>query len=248
MHARTPLVLACMITGGRGRGEGVGSVSSADVLPQPSPRSPARIVVLVSGAGTLLQSLLDAAAEPDPAFSVAGVVADRPDAFGLQRAREAGVPTATVRPKDFPDRVTWDLAVTKAVDVFGPDLVVLAGFMRLLGAPFLDRFGGRTLNTHPALLPAFPGAQAVRAALVYGVKVTGCTVMLIDDGTDTGPVLAQQAVPVGPDDDEAALHERIKVAERALLVDVVTRMCRNGWQVDGRRASIDGRQVPVDRG
>jgi phosphoribosylglycinamide formyltransferase-1 len=221
-----------------GAGRGCGSVSFADVLQQPPLRRPARIAALVSGSGTLLQALLDAARAPDAAFTVAGVVADRPDAYGLHRARDAGIPTATVRPKDFPDRAIWDVAVTRAVDVFGPDLVVLAGFMRLLGTPFLERFGGRTVNTHPALLPSFPGAHGVRDALACGVKVTGCTVMLIDAGTDTGPVLAQQAVPVEPDDDEASLHERIKVAERVLLVDVVTRMCRYGWRVDGRLATI----------
>lgn len=215
---------------------------SADVLHQPPPRRPARIAVLVSGSGTLLQALLDASRQPadggDADFTVAGVVSDRPDAQGLRRARDAGVPTATVRPGDFPDRGTWDVAVTRAVEVFHPDLVVLAGFMRLLGGPFLQRFGGRTVNTHPALLPSFPGAHGVRDALAYGVKVTGCTVILIDDGTDTGPVLAQQAVPVAPDDDEASLHERIKVVERALLVDVVTRMSRGGWRIDGRHAGI----------
>jgi phosphoribosylglycinamide formyltransferase-1 len=232
---------------------------SADVLQQPPPPRPARIVVLVSGSGTLLQALLDAAAAgqreggrreggqreggqreggPDAAFTVAGVVADRPDAYGLQRARDAAVPTAIVRPGDFPDRATWDVAVTRAVEVFGPDLVVLAGFMRLLGPPFLQRFGGRTVNTHPALLPAFPGAHGVRDALAYGVKVTGCTVMLIDDGTDTGPVLAQEAVTVPDGDDEAALHERIKVVERRLLVDVVARMATGGWTVSGRRAGL----------
>lgn len=214
------------------------------MLQYPPPRRPARIAVLVSGSGTLLQALLDAAAgtDPglttDPGFTVAGVVSDRPDAYGLQRAREAGVPTATVRPRDFPDRATWDVAVTRAVDVFRPDLVVLAGFMRLLGGPFLDRFGGRTVNTHPALLPAFPGAHGVRDALAYGVKVTGCTVILIDDGTDTGPVLAQEAVTVEDGDDESSLHERIKVVERRLLVDVVTRMAVGGWTMSGRRVSL----------
>ena len=210
---------------------------------QPPLRRPARVAVLVSGSGTLLQALLDAAGQhaagqQSGAFVVAGVIADRADAYGLQRAREAGVPTATVQPQDFPDRATWDVGVTRAVDAFRPDLVVLAGFMRLLGDPFLQRYGGRTLNTHPALLPAFPGAHGVRDALAYGVKVTGCTVILIDGGTDTGPVLAQQAVPVEPGDDEATLHERIKVVERGLLVDVVTRMCTGGWRVDGRRATI----------
>ncbi len=204
----------------------------------PAPSRLARLAVLVSGSGTLLQALLDAAGAPDAAFTVAGVVADRPEAFGLQRARRAGVATATVRPRDFPDRATWDVAVTRAVDVFRPDLVVLAGFMRLLGRPFLDRYAGRAVNTHPALLPAFPGAHGVRDALAYGVRVTGCTVMLIDDGADTGPVLAQQAVPVESGDDEESLHERIKLVERRLLVDVVTRMCASGWSVDGRHAVV----------
>jgi len=205
--------------------------------------------VLASGSGTLLQALLDAVpgepadTAPDAArWSVRGVVSDRGDARALARAREAGVPTATVAPADFPDRAAWDGAVARAVDVFSPDLVVLAGFMRILGAPFLQRFGGRTLNTHPALLPAFPGAHGVRDALAYGVRVTGATVILVDAGVDTGPVVAQQAVPVAEDDDEERLHERIKTVERHLLVDVVDRMMSYGWQVEGRRVRL-GRAV-----
>lgn len=197
---------------------------------------PARVVVLVSGSGTLLQALLDdasAAGESAP-FGVAAVISDRDDAFGLQRARDAGVPTAVVRPGDFPDRATWDLAVAKAVEVFTPDLVVLAGFMRLLGEAYLSRFADRTINTHPALLPAFPGAHAVRDALAYGVTVTGTSVILLDAGVDSGPVVAQRAVEVLPGDDEASLHERIKVVERELLVEVVRRMTGVGWSVEGR--------------
>jgi len=210
--------------------------------------------VLASGSGTLLQALLDAVpagarrdVPPDGVrggarWSVRGVVSDRGDARALVRAREAGVPTATVAPADFPDRAAWDGAVARAVDVFSPDLVVLAGFMRILGDPFLQRFGGRTLNTHPALLPAFPGAHGVRDALAYGVRVTGATVILVDAGVDTGPVVAQQAVPVEEDDDEERLHERIKTVERHLLVDVVDRMMSHGWQVEGRRVRL-GRAV-----
>ncbi|MBK7621184.1 MAG: phosphoribosylglycinamide formyltransferase [Kineosporiaceae bacterium] len=197
---------------------------------------PARVVVLVSGSGTLLQALLDdacAAGESAP-FGVAAVISDRDDAYGLQRARDAGVPTAVVRPGDFPDRATWDLAVAKAVEVFTPDLVVLAGFMRLLGEAYLSRFADRTINTHPALLPAFPGAHAVRDALAYGVTVTGTSVILLDAGVDSGPVVAQRAVEVLPGDDEASLHERIKVVERELLVEVVRRMTGVGWSVEGR--------------
>lgn len=192
-------------------------------------------MVLVSGSGTLLQALLDARAEE---WSVLGVVSDRADAFGLERARAAGVPTAVVELADFPDRAAWDVGVTKAVQVFAPDLVVLAGFMRILGEPFLAAFGGRTVNTHPALLPAFPGAHGVRDALAYGVKLTGSTVIIVDAGVDTGPIIAQRAVPVEDGDDEASLHERIKVVERELLVDVVDRMLTAGWQVDGRRVRI----------
>ncbi len=197
-----------------------------------------RVVVLVSGSGTLLQALLDGrrtSGDGVDAFDVAAVVSDRDDAYGLTRAREAGVPTAVVRPGDFADRATWDVAVAKSVGVFSPDLVVLAGFMRLLGPAYLEAFGDRTINSHPALLPAFPGAHAVRDALAYGVTVTGTTIILLDSGVDTGPVVAQRAVPVEPDDDEASLHERIKVVERQLLLEVVTRMTRDGWRVNGRR-------------
>jgi phosphoribosylglycinamide formyltransferase-1 len=197
------------------------------------------VVVFVSGSGTLLQALLDdAAAGPEPAYRIVGVISDRPDAYGLERARAAGVPTAVVAPADFPDRPAWDEAVTRAGGVFKPDLVVLAGFMRILGRPFLRRFGDRTINTHPALLPAFPGAHAVREAIAHGVKVTGCTVIFVDEGIDSGPIVAQRAVDVSPEDDEESLHERIKVVERELLVDVVGRLTRSGWSVEERKVSI----------
>lgn len=197
----------------------------------------APVVVLASGSGTLLQALLDAAG-PGAAHRVAGVVSDRDGVPALDRARRAGVPTAVVRPSDFDDRAAWDDAVARAVEVFSPRLVVLAGFMRLLGGAYLHRFADRTVNSHPALMPAFPGAYAVRDALAYGVKVTGTTVMLLDSGVDSGPVVAQRAVEVRDDDDEAALHERIKVVERELLVDVVTRMVRDGWSVEDRKVRL----------
>lgn len=198
----------------------------------------APVVVLASGSGTLLQSLLDAAAAPGAAHVVAGVVSDRDGVTALDRARAAGVPTAVVRPADFADRAAWDGAVARAVEVFSPRLVVLAGFMRLLGPAYLTRFADRTVNSHPALMPAFPGAHAVRDALAYGVKVTGTTVMLLDAGVDSGPVVAQRAVEVLDGDDEAGLHERIKVVERELLVDVVTRMVRDGWSVEDRKVRL----------
>lgn len=198
----------------------------------------ARLVVLVSGAGSNLAALL--AAHDDPAYGarVVGVVSDRPGIRGLELAQDAGIPTAVVSLKEFPDRAAWDEALTEAVAVFSPDYVVAAGFMKLVGAPFHARFGGRMLNTHPALLPSFPGAHGVRDALAYGVKVSGCSVIVVDEGVDSGPIVAQVPVVVEDADDEASLHERIKVAERALLVDVVGRVAREGLVVEGRRARI----------
>jgi phosphoribosylglycinamide formyltransferase 1 len=136
------------------------------------------------------------------------------------------------------DRAAWDAALADAVAAHDPDLVVSAGFMKVLGPAFLARFGGRTVNTHPALLPAFPGAHAVSDALAYGVRVTGCTVHLVDAGVDTGPILAQEAIPVLDGDDEAALHERIKVVERRLLVDVLAAMATRGVTWTGRKARL----------
>ena len=195
----------------------------------------ARLVVLVSGAGTNLQALLDACADPAYGATVVAVGADRESIAALDRAKAANIPTFTVKVKDFPSRDDWDEALARACEQYRPDLIVCAGFMKLVGRAFLARFGGRCLNTHPALLPSFPGMHGVRDALGYGVKVTGCTVFLVDEGVDAGPVLAQAAVPVHDDDDEASLHERIKVAERALLVGTVGRMAREGWSVNGDR-------------
>ncbi len=195
----------------------------------------ARLVVLVSGAGTNLQALLDACADPGYGATVVAVGADRDSIAALDRAKAADISTFTVKVGDFPTRADWDRALASACEEYRPDLIVCAGFMKLVGQAFLARFGGRCLNTHPALLPSFPGMHGVRDALSYGVKVTGCTVFLVDEGVDAGPVLAQAAVPVHDDDDEASLHERIKVAERALLVGTVGRMARDGWSVNGDR-------------
>ncbi|WP_432572910.1 phosphoribosylglycinamide formyltransferase [Kineococcus sp. SYSU DK005] len=184
---------------------------------------PARVVVLASGSGSTLQALLDAR---DDAFAVVAVGSDKPGAAALERARAAGAATFAVPPGEHPDRAAWDRALAAAVAARSPDLVVLAGFMRIVGAPLLDAFGGRLVNTHPALLPSFPGAHGVRDALAHGVRVTGCTVHLVDAGVDTGPILDQAAVRVLDGDDEASLHERIKDAERRLLVDVVARLAR----------------------
>jgi phosphoribosylglycinamide formyltransferase-1 len=208
----------------------------------------ARLVVLVSGAGTNLQALLDACSDPAYGAQVVAVGADRRGIAGLDRAERVGLPTFVVRTADHASRELWDAALTEAVRAHEPDLVVSAGFMKLLGERFLDRFGGRTVNTHPALLPAFPGRHAVRDALAYGVKVTGCTVHFVDEGVDTGPVIAQESVPVRWHDDEDALHERIKQVERRLLVEVVGRLARDGWTTRDRRVSMKCRTCRTDEG
>lgn len=210
-------------------------------------RMTARLVVLVSGAGTNLQALIDACADGSYGAAVVAVGADRTGIEGLARAHRAGVPTFTHRLSDHPDRAAWDRALAESCAHHQPDLVISAGFLKLVGQHFLDRFAGRFVNTHPSLLPAFAGMHAVRDALAYGVKVTGCTVFLVDAGTDTGPVIAQAAVPVGEDDDVASLHERIKVTERALLVDTVGRMVRDGWSVRGRTVLAGRREAVANK-
>jgi phosphoribosylglycinamide formyltransferase-1 len=199
---------------------------------------PARLVVLVSGSGTNLQALLDACADPAYGAVVAAVGADRDDIEGLARAERAGVPTFVRRVGHYTSREHWDRALADSVAAFEPDLVISAGFLKLVGDDFLDRFEGRMLNTHPALCPAFPGMHGAADALAYGVKVTGATLFVVDRGVDTGPIVAQVPVPVEDTDDEASLHERIKVAERAMLVEHVGRMAREGWSVEGRRVRL----------
>jgi phosphoribosylglycinamide formyltransferase-1 len=196
--------------------------------------------VLVSGAGTNLQALLDACADPAYGATVVGVGADRDSIEGLARAERAGVPTFVRRVGDYASRTDWDAALTKAVAQLAPDVVVLAGFMKLVGEGFLARFPDRVVNTHPALCPSFPGTSGPADALAYGVKVTGATLFLVDAGVDTGPILAQVTVPVEDDDEVESLHERIKVAERRMLVETVGRMAREGISVTGRRVRFGG--------
>jgi phosphoribosylglycinamide formyltransferase-1 len=197
-------------------------------------------VVLVSGSGTNLQALLDAIAADPHGFGarIVAVGADRDGIAGLDRAERAGLPTFVRKVKDYPTRDAWDTALAEATAAYEPDLVVSAGFMKIVGKEFLARFGGRFINTHPALLPSFPGAHGVRDALAYGAKVTGCTVHFVDDGVDTGPIIAQGVVEVRDEDDEVALHERIKETERQLLVDVVGLLARNGYRIEGRKVVI----------
>lgn len=202
-----------------------------------------RLVVLASGTGTNLQALLDACADPSFGANVVAVGADRDGIEALARAERAGVPTFVVRLGDFVNREEWDNALAEAVAGYEPDLVVSAGFMKILGPGFVNRFTGRCVNTHPALLPAFPGVHAVRQALVYGVKITGCTVHVIDHGVDTGPILAQAAVPVLDGDDETTLHERIKSVERTLLVETVGRIAHGDWAEPSAARRGDGNSV-----
>ena len=197
-----------------------------------------RVVVLVSGHGSNLQALLDAAAGPASGMAVVLVAADRPDAHGLERARRARVDTAVARPADHPDRRSFDLALRDLVAAARPDVVCLAGFMRILGSEFVRSFPDRILNTHPSLLPAFPGAHAVRDALAYGTRVTGCTVHLVDEEVDHGPVLFQAPVPVEPGDDEDRLHQRIKAEEHRLLPMAVRLLAEGRVRVEGRRARL----------
>ena len=178
-----------------------------------------RVVVLISGSGTLLQALIDSCHHRG--VEIVAVGSEMPDAYGLQRAREAGVDVFVEPLAKGDDRAAWDRRLTDDVVRYEPDLVVCAGFMKLLGPTFLDAFGGRTINSHPALLPSFPGIHGPRDALNYGVKITGTTIFMVDAGVDTGRILAQRAVPVLDDDTVETLHERIKVQERELLVDVV---------------------------
>jgi len=200
-----------------------------------TPSRAARLVVLVSGAGTNLQALLDATADPAYGAEVVAVGADRDDIEGLVRAEKAGVPTFVKKVGQFTSREHWDRAIAETVADFEPDIIVLAGFMKLFGKDFLAAHGGKVVNTHPALCPSFPGMHGARDALEHGVKVTGATLFVVDEGVDTGPIIAQTAVPVEDDDTVETLHERIKVAERKMLVDSVGRMAREGFTISDRK-------------
>ncbi|MGR6322051.1 phosphoribosylglycinamide formyltransferase [Micromonospora soli] len=202
------------------------------------PASVARLVVLVSGSGSNLQALLDATADPGYGARVVAVGADRDGIAGLDRATAAGVPTFVERLTDHPTRADWDKALTARVAEHQPDLVISAGFLKLVGPQFLAAFDDRYLNTHNTLLPAFPGIHGPRDALAYGVKVTGATLFFVDAGMDTGPIVAQVAVPVLDDDDEETLTERIKEAERRQLVEQVGRLVREGWTITGRKVTV----------
>ncbi|WP_051325590.1 phosphoribosylglycinamide formyltransferase [Glycomyces tenuis] len=203
-----------------------------------SQASPKPLVVLVSGSGSNLQALIDACRDPGYGARIAAVGADRDGTLGLKRAEDAGIPTFVRKVRDYPDRDAWDAALTETVASYGPDLVVSAGFLKLCGPRFLEAFPGRYINTHNSLLPAFPGMNGPGEALAAGVKLAGATLFICDSGVDTGPIIAQTAVPVEDDDTVEDLTERIKEAERAQLVDSVGRMVRDGWAVEGRRVRL----------
>lgn len=194
---------------------------------------PVRLVVLISGSGTLLQSLIEACADPAFGAQIVAVGADRDAIAGLDRACDAQLPTFVCKVGQYADRPKWNDALAEEVAAYQPDWVISAGFMKIVGAGFLARYGGRMLNTHPALLPSFPGAHAVRDALAHGVKVTGCTLFTVDAGIDTGPILAQKAVDVLDDDTEESLHERIKVVERQMLIDVIQHLVARQRTAEG---------------
>ncbi len=197
-----------------------------------------RLVVLVSGGGSNLQALLEACGDPSYGAQVVAVGADRPGTGGVERAAQLGLPTFVEAVADHASRADWDTALTARVAAHEPDLVVSAGFLRLAGPAFLAAYGGHYVNTHNALLPAFPGIHGPRDALAYGVKLAGATLFIVDEGVDTGAIVAQVAVPVLDDDTEDSLTERIKVAERAQLVVYVGAMVRQGWTVTGRKVTI----------
>jgi formyltetrahydrofolate-dependent phosphoribosylglycinamide formyltransferase (EC 2.1.2.2) len=203
------------------------------------PLAPARLVVLVSGEGSNMRALVEATTDPAWGATVVAVGADR-ECAGVEWAQDQGIETFVHALTRGSDRARWDRELTDLVSVHHPDLVVCAGFLKLLGPTFLGVFGGRTLNTHNSLLPAFPGTHAPADALAAGVKVTGATLFLVDAGTDTGAILAQTVVPVLDEDDVESLLERIKAAERTQLVDTVGAMVRGGWDVRGRRVVLPG--------
>ena len=202
-------------------------------------RDPARLAVLVSGSGSNLQALLDAVAD-DPGFGgeVVVVASDDPDALGLERARKADVPAVAVPFRDFADRTAWEAALVAALEEHRAEVVVSAGFMRLLSPAFLARWPQKVINLHPALLPSFPGMHGVRDALAHGVKVTGSTVHFVDEQVDHGPIVAQTCVPVLEDDDEESLRERVKAAEHEMLPRVVKLLCQGRLRIDGRRVHV----------
>lgn len=198
-----------------------------------------KIAVLASGSGTNLQALIDQLHhDKNSGVEIAVVISDRRKAYALTRAREAGVPTHVVRVRDFPDRDAFDTEISKILDRCGVELIVLAGFMKLFQPAFVRKYRNRIINIHPSLLPAFPGAHSVPDTLVYGAKVSGVTVFFIDEGIDTGPIIAQASVPVFDNDDEESLFKRIHIEEHKLYPQVVRWYAADKLEVVGRKVVV----------
>lgn len=199
---------------------------------------PCRLGVLISGSGTNLENIARRIEEGSLPARIAVVLSDREDAYGLVRAREHGLQALFVDPAAFPDRASYDRELLRVLEANGVELVVLAGYMRLVGPEFVDRYRLRIMNIHPALLPSFPGTSGVADALAYGVKVTGVTVHFVDEGLDTGPIILQEAVPVLPGDDVETLHQRIHEVEYRLYPEAIRLFCLGRLRVEGRRVFI----------
>jgi phosphoribosylglycinamide formyltransferase-1 len=216
-----------------------------------------RIGVLISGRGSNLQAIIDAIAAETLQASIVIVISNRAEAAGLQRARQAGIETLILRPKDFADRDAYDRAIASELAKRGVDVVCLAGYMRLVGAPLLEAFPERILNIHPSLLPAFPGLDAQRQALDHGVRIAGATVHLVNEELDGGAIIAQASVPVLPGDTVETLSARILEEEHRLYPEAIELVLNEGWRLDGRRfvppvrsgtepAAASGRPLPAD--
>lgn len=197
-----------------------------------------RIVILLSGTGSLARALLTAAANDQLSGQIVAIGSDTSQAGGLELASQFGVPSFVLAPADFDDRSAWNDSLVAQLQTFEPDWIVSAGFMRILGAQVLASYPMRIINSHPSLLPTFPGADAVGDALAHGVKVTGCTIHLVDEGVDTGPILSQVAVNIEANQTKEQLHEQIKIQERSELVKVVANLCEGRLKLDGRRATF----------
>ena len=197
-----------------------------------------RVGILASGSGTNMEAITVAVSKGNIPAKVAVVISDKPDAYVLTRAERLEIPTETVLLSDYPDRSSYDQAVRETLDRYGVDLVVLAGYMKLAGPELVEKYYGRMMNIHPALLPSFPGTHGVRDALEYGVKVTGVTVHFVDGGLDTGPVILQEAVQVEPDDDDETLHDRIHQVEYRLYPLAVRLFCEDRLRIEGRKVII----------
>ncbi|WP_033169632.1 phosphoribosylglycinamide formyltransferase [Selenomonas sp. ND2010] len=197
-----------------------------------------KLGVLCSGRGTDLQSIIDAIGRGEVDAEIAVVLTDKPEAFALQRAERAGIKAVCVNRKQYEDREPFEEALIEELEAAGVTLVVLAGFMRILTPVFVRHFAGRIMNIHPALLPSFPGAHAHRDVLAYGVKVSGCTVHFVDEGTDSGPIILQAAVPVLDGDTEETLGARVLEQEHVIYPQAIQLYCEGRLQVEGRQVRI----------